>query len=89
MLRDVRGDGGDVRRFVEPQGPAERPPALRHLEAVAVGMQMCSAPRQLAPRVRDQGSLDRDDTQQFRLRGTAPAAHASAHRFRTRRHARV
>jgi hypothetical protein len=65
VLRDVGGDGGDVGCPVETQRPSERPPALRHREAVAVGMQMCSASRQPAPRVRDQGSLDRDDTQQL------------------------
>ena len=63
MLRDVRSDGSDVRSPVEPQSPSERPPPHRHREAVAVGMQMRSAARQPAPRVRDQGSLDRDDTQ--------------------------
>jgi hypothetical protein len=81
VLLDVRPEGCRIEHFREPQGSRERSATLRQRETCGVAVQVRTTSARTASRVRKQGSLDRDDAQQVRLRGADPAPNTGADRL--------
>ena len=85
---DVLPHGRDVERSRQAQGPGERPPLVREVDAPQVGVHGGAPPRQAAvgiggqPRGFPDTDSDHDDAQQGGLARSAPATHTGADRTR-------
>ena len=71
-----------LERGTAAQCPDEGPASLRRVQALRVGVQGCTTAGEPAPRVRDEGPVPGDDTQQLGDRSALPATHTGAHRDR-------
>lgn len=80
MVLEVLADGGRVDGALHAQSPAERPPALREVQARQRGVHPGTSPREPGTGVRDDGHEAhdpvRDDAQQPRPVTPLAAAHA-------------
>ena len=86
---DVVSERTGLQRGAAAQRPEKGPASLRCVQALRVGVHGGPPAGEPPPRIRDEGPVPGDDTQQVGDRSARPAAHTGAHRDRRFGHSRL